>query len=123
MATGQDKAIAAGNTVIGFMSQLQGLRQQINDFITQYNSEGYSTIWNNQATAPQAANGTLGTADGTPNVAHPIDTRVAGQTLNKAVSANQLVAGVVVLQQLQNFFKNSAVTTGNYSQNVDDLAG
>ena len=122
MSLKQDAAVQAANNVISFAAQLKSLRQAINDFVTQYNGEGYSTTWAALATAPYNANGTLGTADVSPVVSNPIDTRVAGQVLAKAVSKNQLVNGVVLLQQLQNFFTNVAVTQGNYNQTIDDLA-
>lgn len=121
MATKQDNAVTAANTLIGFMAALKTLRPAINDFVTQYNSEGFSTTWGNLSTAAQNSNGTLGTVDVTPTATNPIDTRVAGQTLTKAVSKNMLVAGVTLIQQLQNFFTNAAVTTGNYNQTIDDL--
>lgn len=118
-----DRAIIAANNLIGISVTLRGLRGQINDFVTNYTDEGFSTIWSNFATAAQNADGSLGTVDGSPNVTHPIDTRVASQTaLTKDVSETQLAAGITMIQQLQNFFGNSAVTTGNYSQTTDDLA-
>ena len=124
MATKQDAAVAAANTLITMAGTLRTLRAQLNDFLTQYNSEGYSTTWSSFATAAQNADGSLGAVDGAPNVAHPINTGAAGlSNLSRAVTETQLVAGVVALQQLKNFFGNVNVVTGNYSQNIDDLAG
>lgn len=122
MATKQDQAVNAANQLIGFMAALKNLRPAIADFLTAYNSEGYSATWAAFATAAQNVNGTLGTADISPVVANPIDARVAGQVLAKAVSKNQLVNAVVLCQQLQNFFTNVAVVQGNYNQTIDDLA-
>lgn len=121
--TKQTKAIAAANGIIGIAQQLAILRSNINAFVVPYNSEGYSTVWNNLATAALNTDGSLGTADSTPNVSHPIDTRVAANTnLAKAVSATQLINAVAMIEQLQNFFTNLAVTQNNYNITVDDLA-
>lgn len=121
--TKQTKAIAAANGIIGIAQQLSSLRSTINAFVAPYNSEGYSTVWNNLATAALNADGSLGTADASPNTSHPIDTRVAAnQGLLKAVSATQLVNAVAMIEQLQNFFGNLAVTQNNYNVTVDDLA-
>lgn len=122
-ATKEDAAIAGANELFGYMQQLKAIRLGMTDFLKKYNDETWSTVWASLATAAQNADGSLGTADGTPNTAHPIDTRVGTQTaLNKAVTQTMLVSGVTCLNQLVNFFGNVAVTTGNYSQSVDDLA-
>jgi hypothetical protein len=124
MATRQDKAVAAANQLIGIANQLALLRAQINDYVTTYNNEAYSTTWGAFPTAAQNADGSLGTADGTPTAGHPIDTRVANVgLLTKAVTAAMLSSMVTCLQQLQNFFSNATVTTGNYNQSINDLAG
>ncbi len=119
--TKQTKAVAAAAAVETIAQQLSALRATIENLVTEYNSEGYSTTWGNLATAALNADGSLGTADGTPTSGHPIDTRVVAG-LPKAVSASQLVAGVTMIEQLQNFFSNAAVSTANYSQTIDDLA-
>lgn len=119
--TKQTKAITAANTVIALAQQLAILRSSINDFVTAYNSEGYSNVWNALPTATQNTDGSLGTADGSPNTAHPINTGTV-TTLAKAVSATQLVNAVSMLEQLQNFFGNAEVTQNNYNITVDDLA-
>lgn len=124
MATTQlDQAISGANQLINLMGVFKGFRQQLNDFVTAQNSEGWQTIWANLATAAANSDGSLGAADGSPNVAHPIDTRVSTQTaLAKSVSKTKLTNGVVFLQQLQNMLTNAAVTTANYNASVDDLA-
>ena len=181
----QQAAVQGANDVISFMGTLKGLRSAINDFVTRYNSEGYSTTWSKLVTAVNSADGVPGLIDTTagsgtvsvvtgsatitfsasqsalagkylvvtgdasngyylivsgattswvlatpyggltaptaswgtanPNVANPI--LIGG--INRSQAA--LVAGVVLMQQLQNLFTNAAVTTGNYGQNIDDL--
>ncbi len=119
--TKQSRAINAANSLMAIAQQLSGLRATINQFVTQYNSEGYSGVWSSLPTAAQNADGSLGAADGASTPGHPIDTRIV-TALNKAVTAAMLTSGVTLIEQLQNFFNNQAVTTGNYSQTVDDLS-
>lgn len=122
MATKQDVAVAKANELITNLAFLKQLRLWMNDFLLAYNSEAYNTTWAALATALQSANGTLGAADGSPVVANPIDTRIAGQTLSKAVSSNTLVQGVVLLQNMQKLLTNLLPTQNNYNQTLDDLA-
>jgi hypothetical protein len=119
--TKQTRALNAANSLMSIAQQFSALRATINQFVTQYNSEGYGTTWGNLATAAQNSDGSLGAADASPTAGHPINTST-NPTLNKAVTAAMLTSGVTMLQQLQNFFGNSAVTTGNYTQTVDDLS-
>ncbi|HLW67827.1 MAG TPA: hypothetical protein VKS79_21090 [Gemmataceae bacterium] len=121
MATQQASAITEANNLIALMKQIQALRPAWNDFITRYNSEGWAAIWQALPTAALNGDGSLGTADGSPNAFHPIDTRIV-TTLNKSVSKAQLTNGVVLLQQLQNFMTDAAVTQALYNQSIDDLA-
>lgn len=119
--TKQTRALNAANSLMSIAGQLAALRATINQFVTQYNSEGYGATWGNLGTCAQNTDGSLGAADGSPTAGHPINTGTY-PTLNKAVTAAQLTSGVSLIEQLQNFFGNSAVTTGNYSQTVDDLS-
>ena len=112
----QQSAINAAQNLAGLMGQFVALRQGAKAFVDAYNSEAYNTTWTNMATAALNADGSIGTADGTPNTAHPITVG------NIYKSETQLVAAVVCLQQFINFCSNQAVTTGNYNQSMDDLA-
>lgn len=119
--TKQSKAVNAANALIGINQQLVNLMTSIDGFVKTYNSESYSSVWNNLPTAAQNADGTLGTADGTPVTTHPINTGLITNLL-KAATATQLVAGVTMIEQLQNFFGNLSVAQANYRQTLDDLA-
>lgn len=119
--TKQTRALNAANSLMAIAQQLSALRATVNQFVTQYNSEGYSTVWSNLGTCAQNSDGSLGTADGSPTSGHPINVGTY-TSLNKAVSATQLTGGVTMIEQLQNFFTNAAVTTGNYNQTIDDLS-
>ena len=96
------------------MQQIQQVRATVDNFVRQYTAINYSTEWNAFPTAPQNTDGSLGTADGTPNTAHPVDTRVAAMAnLQVPLSATNLVNGVALLQALQAFFTNQIVATSN----------
>lgn len=122
-ATKEAAAINGANAMIQLAQQIANLRASINAFVTQYSDEGFSTVWSNLATAALNTDGSPGTVDGSPNTTHPIDTRAtANSGLSKAVSQTQLVNGVSMLEQMQNFFTNVAVTQNNYIGTIDDLA-
>lgn len=112
----QQAAIQAAQDITALMQRFRDLRRDCKDFNDRYNSEGYSTTWGALATAVQNADGSFGANDGSPVAANPI---VVGGIYR---SKNALVAGVTTIIQFLNFVGNLAVTTGNYSQNIDDLA-
>jgi hypothetical protein len=114
--TKQQGAIAAAQTLIGVMQQMQALRASAKAFVDQYNSEGWTAFWNAMATYAVNADGSPGAVDGAPVVTHPTS---VGQ-INK--SATSLIAGVTALQDFLNFCQNSAVATAQRSQTIDDLA-
>lgn len=113
-ATPGTQAINLANDLLPVMQLLQQARNAGDDWLKKYTALAASTAWNAMATAPANADGTLGAADGAPNNAHPIDTRVAAQAgLLVPVSANSLVNGAALLQALDAFFTNAAVATSN----------
>src|SRR4029077_14269975 len=113
-ATPQSQAINGANDLLFVMQQLQQVRATVDNYVRQYTASNYSAAWNAAATAAQNTDGSLGTADGTPNTAHPIHTRLAGAAnLSIPISAANLVNGVALLQALQAFFTNGAVATSN----------
>ena len=117
-ATKQTMAVAAINRLLAIMVQLQATRASINDFVEDYNGANWSAVWNALPTAPANTDGSLGTADGSPNNAHPIDTRII-PNLNTDMAANDLVNGVAMLQAFQAFLTNSAVATANRNAVLD----
>lgn len=65
--------------------------EQVNQLLVEWNDAGAMTVLNALPTAPVNADGSLGVADGAPNNANPIDTRVV-TTLARAISGNDLSA-------------------------------
>jgi len=113
-ATPQSQAINGANDELIIMQQLQQVRAAIDNWLKQYTASAYSTLWNAMATTAVNGDGSLGTADGSPNNAHVIDTRLAGAAnLLTPISANNLVNGAALFQALDAFFTNQAVATSN----------
>jgi hypothetical protein len=113
-ATPQSQAINGANDLLAIMQQLQSVRAAADNWLKQYTASNYSAIWNALATAPANTDGSLGTADGSPNIAHPIDTRIAALVnLLTPISATNLVNGAALLQALDAFFTNQVVATSN----------
>jgi hypothetical protein len=101
--------------------QLLALRGAANEYVSKYNDAAWSTVWNALPTAAVNSDGSLGAADGTPNNAHPIDTRIV-TALRYPRAANDFVNAVAGLQALQAFFTGGIVTTLNRNQVFDLLA-
>lgn len=113
-ATPQSQAVNGVNDLLFVMQQLQQVRATVDNYLRQWTANGYATLWNAMATTAQNADGSLGTADGSPNTAHVIDTRLAGAAaMQVPISAVNLANAVTVLQALDAFFTNGAVVTSN----------
>lgn len=113
-ATPQSQAINGANDLLFIMQQIQSARAAADNWLKQYTASNYSAAWNAMATAPQNTDGSLGTADGSPNNTHPIDTRLAGAAnLVVPLSSNNLVNGAALITALDAFFTNQVVATSN----------
>ena len=119
--TPNDRAITAANTLIALASQLELLTEQALAFQAAYGVQNWPTVWSALGTTATAADGTLGTADGTPNTAHAIDTRIY-PGLSKAVSETALANGYNALSAFISMMTGSAVTTFNYRSQVLPLS-
>jgi hypothetical protein len=111
----QSAAFQGVNDLVTIITSAVALRVLVEGYLDRYNSEGYNTEWQNFATAALNPDGSQGTADGTPNAAHPITTN----NINR--SYNALIAGVTFCQDFMKFLNNQAVTTAQRSQSLDDL--
>jgi hypothetical protein len=109
-ATQQSRAIEVANGVIAVAAQINALCTQINDLLIRFGAGNVNTVMAALPTAAQNADGSLGTADGAPNAAHPIDPRVV-PTIARAISSNDFIATVAVLQDVQKFWTGSAGTS------------
>lgn len=124
MATPQTQAIQIANTVISTAAQVQTLYQNIGNLIQQYNDIGASTYWAQFSTCATNSDGSLGSADGSPNTAHVMDTRVV-TGINRAISANALSALVSVYESFKNSLDGTAdwPQQGGVRQIIDEAVG
>jgi len=111
-------AIAAYQEAQGIASAFRQMRSQVNDYLERFENEAYGTLWQSLETAPQATDGSLeaNSPDSTPNPDHPIITGSLGR------SANQAIAFVNLLKDLQSMMNGQAITTADRNQVLDDFA-
>lgn len=104
-----DTAVKYANQVCSLVQQLQGVLANV-EALAAINAANplSSNFWNLLNTTALAADGSLGTADGTPNTAHDIDPRVYA-ALARAVSATQLTQALQVLVDFNAFCQGTAV--------------
>lgn len=107
--TAQTAATGFYQRVINANALLLQAYQQAVSLALENTDEGYATLAASFPTAASNPDGSVGTADGTPNTAHPI-TIPLGSPLNK--SATALGQGVQNLADLKNFMENVAVSAG-----------
>ena len=102
MATTQEtQAANTANTIINLTGSMLAIKQQIDAVSTQWTNLGVANMVNAFPTAPLLTTGGLGTADVSPNVAHPIDTRTTdGALINRAIAANDIASMLTYLQGL-----------------------
>jgi|SRR5262252_6017693 len=110
MPTVQSQAIQNANTITQLAAQLLNLYIAIQNVSNAWTDDGTANAINAFPTAPQNTDGSLGTADTTPNNAHPIDTRVSQFTaLQRTLSANQYASTLTILQNVVNYVNGQAV--------------
>ena len=113
-ATPETQAINMANDLLAVMQAHITARDMGDDWLKKYTAQNTSAVWNAMATTAVNADGSLGTADGTVNNAHVIDTRLANQAgLQMPLSANNLVNMAALLQAEDAFYTNAAVATSN----------
>lgn len=109
MATEQSQAIGVANGIIAAAQQLQAFYTSMTTLNQQWTDDAVANTLNALATAAQNTDGSLGTADTTPNTAHPIDTRVV-TTLSRAISANEIASLLTIMQNVLTYVNGSAVS-------------
>lgn len=99
------------NQIIALASSCVGLAAQIAAVSAAWTNLSVATKLNAFPTAPLLTTGVLGTADGSPNVANPIDVRVTpGSDISRAISANDVAGLLTVLQGVLAVIGGSAVS-------------
>src|SRR5690348_2782599 len=107
----QSQAISVANQLISIGQQVYNLQQQINGTNGVYIQLTLSTALAALPTCVVNTDGSLGTADGSPNAAHVIDTRIAAaSSLNRAISANDLASLNTFVAAVASLAAGSAVS-------------
>lgn len=111
MSTQQDQVSAVVNQIVSLTAQLAAMKIQIDQTSAAWTNLSVATKVNAYPTAPSLTTGALGTADGSPTVTNPIDTRVApGNTLSSAISANNIASLLTYLQGISTGIGGGAVS-------------
>ncbi len=109
MATEQTQAIQNANAIISLAGQLLTLSQQITSASNAWTDDSTANVLNAMGTVTLNADGTLGAADGSPNVAHPLNLALY-PALSRALSANQIAALLTILNNIPTYVAGSAVS-------------
>lgn len=110
MTTPQTQSIQVANGLISASQQLMNLYQQMVTLDAQWTDDGVATILAAMATTAINTDGSTGAADGSPNVAHPLNTTTY-PTLSRAISSTQLGQLKTILDGVVTYVNGTAVTT------------
>lgn len=109
--TQEQKVAAVANLMISATAQLATLNATISTISSAWTNLGAANKLNAFPTAALTTTGGLGAADGSPNVANPINTGVTiGNEIVVAISANSLAGLLTYLQGVQSAMNGSAVS-------------
>jgi hypothetical protein len=108
--TVQTQVIEDANTINALASQLLNLATQVNLLTASWNALNGATVMAAMGTVAQNADGSLGTADGSPTSGHPVNPALY-PALSRATSAYNYGATLTILQQVATLCAGSAVAT------------
>lgn len=121
--TQETQAAAVANNIIAMCAQLNGIAAAIAAISTQWTNLSVANKVNAFPTAPLLTTGALGTADGSPTVANPIDVRVSpGSDISRAISPNNLASMLTFIQGVQSAINGSAVSANGAASQLVALA-
>jgi len=109
-ATQQSQALQTINTIFSAAQQLSNLNVLIQQIDASWTDDSVATVIAALQTCPLQADGSLGTPDGTPNAAHPINP-ASYPALSRANSSNQIAQAKTVLDGIVAYMAGQAVTT------------
>ena len=109
MPTQQSQNIQTANQIIALAGAMLAVYQQMVVLDAAWVDNNAANQLAALPTAALKTDGSLGTADVTPVVANPIDTRVV-PTLNRAVSSNQIASMKTIVDALVTLVNGSSVT-------------
>lgn len=108
-ATPQTQTIQTANSLISLAGQLLSIYQQMVIIDAAWTDNGEANILNALGTVTLAPDGSTGSADATPNVAHPISPTLF-PSLSRSLSANQITSIKTVLDSIVTLVNGSAVS-------------
>lgn len=107
----QSQTIAAINNLIFAANQLTAAKRLIDQVTTTYSQLTMGSVVTALATSPVNPDGSLGTADGSPNATHVIDPRIYASTsppLSRAISSGDVASLLTGLQGVSTFLSGAA---------------
>lgn len=109
-ATLQSQALQVANQLMSLSQQLLGIYQQMVILDAAWSDDAAATVIAAMATTALNADGSAGTADATPNAAHPINL-VTYPTLSRAVSSTQIAQAKTIMDGIVAYVGGQAVST------------
>lgn len=109
-ANQQSQAIQIANQLIGLSAQLMSIYTQMVALDAAWTDQGAAGVIAAMGTVVPNTDGSLGAADGAPNVAHPLDPAKYPSIMH-SLSSNQLGQCKTILDGLVAYVNGSAVTT------------
>ncbi len=103
-----DIGVDYGNQIMSIAQQLRNIRAAVAEIVTINAANPLGNLWTTLGTTAVNADGTLGTADGSPNATHPIDPR-AYPNLTRAVKSGDLTNGLQLIVDFQAFMAGTQV--------------
>lgn len=107
MQTKQTNALNSATNLSVLMAKYIAFMNSVQAYLADYNQSTWDAVWSQLPTAEVNADGTLGTADGTPNNARPI-TVPAGAPL--LMSRNDLIGAKALLDVLNTLYTQAGGT-------------
>ena len=104
------QAVKTANQIVALSAQLIATYQQIVALDAAWTDTSAATVLAAMGTIAPNADGSLGTPDGTPNAAHPINTLLY-PVMVQAVSSTQLAQAKTILDGLRSYIDGQAVST------------
>jgi hypothetical protein len=108
-ATPQTQAIQVANTLFGLAAQLMSIYTQMEALDAAWTDNALAAVIANMGTVVQNADGSIGAADGSPNVAHPLNPATY-PSLQRCLSSNQIASIKTILDNVVTYVNGSAVS-------------
>jgi hypothetical protein len=120
-STPQSQAIQNINSLVSAANQLMSLYLLMQQIDAQWTDDGMAAIISSMGTVALNADGSLGAADGAPNVAHPLNV-ASYSSLTKAVSSNQIGQIKTILDGVVTYMNGSAVSAQSGARAIINAA-